>query len=306
MQPARQISRSVTGITIFLLISLLGELVLVPFGPKLLELAGTGERFRAFLRFAGTVTMFAAAFPAAMLYYLFAPSGGPPEDRGLLSPGSFLLFVSVSYALVYVGNLIGTGFMQLVRPGAVNEVEEMVLHSSGIYLLLVTTVLGPVCEELLYRKFLMDGLRGLGDRTAILVSALCFALSHGNFHQFFYTLFIGLFFGYVYLRTGNVWNTVLLHVSVNLFGGLVPALLFGTDGTGGSAAARTAFGLLIQIFLFCGLFAFFRFVRHLRFEEADAEPPFSAGWFRAVFVNPGMLVFLFAAAACFALSLIPG
>ena len=85
-------------------------------------------------------------------------------------------------------------------------------------------VIGPIVEELMFRKVFIDILGVYGDRIAIVFSAVAFGVFHGNFSQALYATGIGLIFGYVYTKTSNILHTILLHIALN-FMGSVPALL---------------------------------------------------------------------------------
>ena len=71
---------------------------------------------------------------------------------------------------------------------------------------------------------LIDKLGRYGERLAIIVSAVAFGLFHGNLSQLIYATGIGLIFGFVYVKTGRVVYSCLLHILVNFFG-TVPSLL---------------------------------------------------------------------------------
>ena len=71
-------------------------------------------------------------------------------------------------------------------------------------------------EELIFRKFLIDRTYRYGEWTAILTSGLMFGLSHGNLAQFFFTTLIGGLLAYIYIRTGKIWYTIALHMTLNL------------------------------------------------------------------------------------------
>ena len=64
-----------------------------------------------------------------------------------------------------------------------------------------------------------------GAPIAALMSAMVFGLVHGNIQQYFYAFAVGLFFAFIYLRTGNIRMTILMHMCVNFFGGFVPSML---------------------------------------------------------------------------------
>ena len=74
-------------------------------------------------------------------------------------------------------------------------------RTSGTLFFLV--IVGPIFEEWLFRKQLIDHTRKYGEKTAILLSGLAFGLFHMNLFQFFYAFLLGLMFGYVYTRTSS-------------------------------------------------------------------------------------------------------
>ena len=82
--------------------------------------------------------------------------------------------------------------------------------------LLLTCVLAPVLEEMLFRgvilrAFLQRYPRGI----AIVHSAGVFGLAHMNLYQFVVGLTIGLVTGWLYERTRSLWPCIALHVAYN-------------------------------------------------------------------------------------------
>lgn len=77
-------------------------------------------------------------------------------------------------------------------------------------------VLAPVIEEILFRGYLLGGLRRYGDRFAVVSSALLFGLMHGNLSQFLSALCIGLLLGYARVRYGSLLVCMFAHAGNNL------------------------------------------------------------------------------------------
>jgi hypothetical protein len=79
-------------------------------------------------------------------------------------------------------------------------------------------VLGaPLSEEPIFRGLILAGfLQRYGTRKALLYSALLFGLVHLNPWQFPVGLLLGLFLGWITLRTGSIWPAVFGHVLNNL------------------------------------------------------------------------------------------
>jgi membrane protease YdiL (CAAX protease family) len=82
--------------------------------------------------------------------------------------------------------------------------------------LLVIAALPALCEEFVVRGvFLPSLVRPLGERGAIVASALLFALIHMDPYRFLFTLAIGLVFGWLRLRAGSLWPPVIAHLTLN-------------------------------------------------------------------------------------------
>lgn len=85
---------------------------------------------------------------------------------------------------------------------------------------LVIAVLPGVCEELVVRGVLLPSLaRSLGGARgawlAILASALLFGAIHLDPYRLSFTVALGAVFGFLRLRTGSLWPSVLAHAGLN-------------------------------------------------------------------------------------------
>ena len=110
----------------------------------------------------------------------------------------------------------------------VDQIGQMSLWVS----LPLTCALGPLVEELCFRRAVLERLRPYGDGFALCASAILFALFHGNLFQSLYTLAIGFLLGGVTLYTGQLRWAVGFHAAFNLISvGLSPlASALGTPG----------------------------------------------------------------------------
>lgn len=146
----------------------------------------------------------------------FAP-GKVREQLGLhtVRPATLLLSVLLCVViepLIQIANLFTSSLFG-------NAVEAMTLEmETGPWwcLFLLMAVYGPLVEELLCRGFLYRNLRASGHVVgAVLISALCFAVLHGNLNQASYAFIIGIYFAIVCEVTGSVWPTFLMHFMIN-------------------------------------------------------------------------------------------
>ncbi len=165
----------------------------------------------------------AFAMPASILLYRLGASEPPEKKR--MSPIVWLGTLSICLALTYIGNFIGTAVNTLIGilkgTPPQNSLEAITTAAPFWANLLFIGILAPILEEIFYRKLVLDRLRRFGDAPAILISAVLFGLVHGNFGQFFYAAMMGAVFGFIYLKTGRLRYTVLLHMAINLWGAVL-------------------------------------------------------------------------------------
>jgi hypothetical protein len=227
---------------------------------------------------------------------------------------SFLQFVAifaVCISFMYLGNIIGMFITNLYSSVSGNTVENpinnLIFGRSILLRIIIVSLIGPFVEELIFRKFIIDRLNIYGEKIAIFVSALLFGLFHGNLFQFFYAFFLGLIFGYVYLRYGKLLYTVLLHVIINFMGGVVSVFMLekvGTDNlvniASGDISSLTPeamagftvymFYVLILIVLFiAGLIIFFRNLKKIKFYSKEREIQ-KRDIFSVAYLNVGMIL----------------
>ena len=93
--------------------------------------------------------------------------------------------------------------------------------------LLIFAVLPALLEEMVFRGYVLRTLRPYGDRTAILVSSLLFALMHGNVLQVPFAFIVGLVLGYVAVQTDNIWLAVVIHFGNNAMSTVLQYLQIG-------------------------------------------------------------------------------
>lgn len=201
-------------------------LAAIPGGKMLLD-AGTNAGF-LFIMLLNEVVAYTV--PLVTLYALFyrelrsaKMTADPPEMRYHRFFGdTALLYVGGAFAASCVG--IATNFVSALLnrllgiPETQTAFSGMMPQNLFCYISfeIIICVVGPVCEELLFRHILLRPMRRYGDMTAALVTALLFGLSHFNFDQFLYTFAFGFFLAVITLRSGTVIPAIICHFINNL------------------------------------------------------------------------------------------
>ncbi|MDY0151470.1 MAG: ABC transporter permease subunit/CPBP intramembrane protease [Candidatus Cloacimonas sp.] len=80
---------------------------------------------------------------------------------------------------------------------------------------LVMAVTPGICEELLFRGFMMRFFEKNGAKMAVIISALLFAAFHLDPFRFLPVFLLGLLLGYLTVRSGSIINSMLSHTINN-------------------------------------------------------------------------------------------
>ncbi len=175
------------------------------------------------------IPMYLFAAPATWLMMKKLPVCRPGRNKwgaGMIIAGFF-----VTYFAMYAGNFIGVAVGTMIETifpwarAATNEVQDLASEGDILVNLFIMVMIGPVVEELLFRKLLIDRVRAYGELTAVLLSGIMFGLFHGNITQGAYATLIGFVLAFVYVKTGDIRITIGYHMVINFFGGIIAVLL---------------------------------------------------------------------------------
>ncbi len=138
-------------------------------------------------------------------------------DRPVLRSSWYLfpLVMVLTFSASFVCDVFSLVLPQM--PESIQKALESVTGGNFWFNLLSVAVLAPVLEEWLCRGLVLRGLLTNGTKPvlAIIVSALFFAIIHGNLWQAVPAFALGSLFGYVYYKTGSLKLTVLMHFTNN-------------------------------------------------------------------------------------------
>ena len=170
--------------------------------------------------------------PFPILLFLMKKLESEKLEKESLSITSFLLYFCISFTLMIIGNLIGIGVTSLIGTAIQSDIAnpiQTLINSSDILLnLIIISIIGPIFEELFFRKLLIDRTIKYGAKISIILSATLFGLMHGNLNQFFYAFLLGGFFSYTYIKTGKIIYPILLHICLNLMGSVLSLFVLGS------------------------------------------------------------------------------
>lgn len=195
-----------------------------------------------------------------------------PEDKALCvnlnppaSKKAFIYALTAGTAAVFAGNYITTGFSGFVSSYDIEFSSYQTDNPSGfaesLLFIFEVAIIPALVEEVAIRGIVMPPLRKYGDRFAIIMSAIIFALMHSNMLQIPFAFVAGLVLGYFAVSTNSLWTSIAIHAANNFLSVL-------SSATSENAFAGSAFSVLIIALMVAGIYCAKKFVK---------EPHYSLG-----------------------------
>lgn len=161
------------------------------------------------------------------------------EASALKWENSFWLLIPISFLMTFCTSYIVSSLVQLLPTyeKMVSQYAEMIGTIDPKLLFVGGVIIGPICEEIIFRGIILKGfLKTYDYKKAILFSAIIFSFIHMVPIQVITTFFIGLVLGYVYYKTRSLWLVCIIHILNNLV-----AVLVGTEGMESGEITRDLF-----------------------------------------------------------------
>lgn len=225
-QARRDFSR--IGASLCLMVVIWYALATVLEGALYAAVGGKGEAPNWVTYVGSGVPLYLIAMPIAVM--LMGKSTVIETRKFDMKPGLFFKLLLMCLPMMWAGSVFGSMLSMVLSNGeATDRVADLAMQTN-IWNVVFLVIVGPIFEEWLFRKQLIDHTRKYGEKTAILLSGLAFGLFHMNLSQFFYAFLLGLMFGYVYTRTSKLRYSTAMHMIINFNGGvLAPWVLTRVD-----------------------------------------------------------------------------
>ncbi|NEG55897.1 CPBP family intramembrane metalloprotease [Bifidobacterium sp. SMA15] len=160
-----------------------------------------------------------------------------------------VLAMGVQGVIILVQMAFSMAGVSLVSPSSDSINESAITVSMWLYIGLV----GPICEEVVFRGVLMKELKPLGRNFAIFTSALAFGLFHDDVVQGVFAFLLGLVLGFIAMEYSLFWS-IALHIFNNaILSGVVDGLagrFLGDTGYMVYTVALSLIGVVGSIIVF--------------------------------------------------------
>lgn len=141
--------------------------------------------------------------------FKISPPGKKDVAGGLfISAGLFVFVLFACAAIAYL-------FPPLKDAGA--PLQDFMIHGGLFPAAITVAILPAVCEELLFRGFLLSGFSSsMGKWPAIILCGCLFGALHLQPLQMPFTALVGIGLAYAALETGSVFIPIIMHCAHNL------------------------------------------------------------------------------------------
>ena len=271
------------------------------------------------------VFMYAISFPV-----LYAMTRGVPrkiKKKSKMDIEELFMLFFIAQLAQFIGSNISNLIINLVYLISGRDISgsanDLIMNTPIWIIIIVAVIIGPIFEELIFRRILIDRLSPFGEKFAIITTAIAFGIFHGNLDQLIYTTALGFIFGYVYSVTRDIRYSIGLHMVFNFFGAVPVMLVYDSAEKIYSLPEETlmnpealleympelmaVYGYSIVQLAFVGLGVYFlvKCVKQKRFtlnNEVDIRIPRDE--IARTFVTPGVFAFVILSIATFVLNLI--
>ena len=143
----------------------------------------------------------------------------------MLNTKTMYSFVSINWRYALIG--LVAAFAGIFASDMLSEwidlqnlMEDQFLDMSATLIGFISIgVVGPIVEECVFREAVIGNLVREGEKPwiAILFSSICFGLIHANPAQIPFAMVVGIILGIIYVKTGNIVLTSIIHIINNSF-----------------------------------------------------------------------------------------
>ncbi|KAA9016038.1 CPBP family intramembrane glutamic endopeptidase [Niallia endozanthoxylica] len=142
----------------------------------------------------------------------------PIRSESALSPRESMYWAVGGIFLAFFAQIAAANieYWLGIEMGSENTEQIVSLIKTAPIVILVTSIIGPILEEIVFRKILFGALyTRMNFFLAGLISSLIFALAHGEPEHVILYSAMGFTFAFLYVKTKRILVPIFAHVSMN-------------------------------------------------------------------------------------------
>lgn len=129
-----------------------------------------------------------------------------------------ILSILIGAVVCFIDIYLNHSIRILLNPNLVASVSKNALkiNLNTFFYISSIVIFAPLCEEFLYRGYILNAFKKFGFFQAIVFTSFLFSLRHPPIYHAISAGFMGLIFGYLVYRTGSIFSGVLAHAANNM------------------------------------------------------------------------------------------
>jgi hypothetical protein len=134
------------------------------------------------------------------------------------------------------------------------ELMNRIINGSSLFVaILGIGILAPIIEEIIFRGLILTELKKItAIPAAIIIQGMLFGIYHGNLQQAIYAGVLGIVLGYVCVKTGSLFCSILVHIFFNTTSLLMDRVFTGIVNENVNEATSVIFLLASITFILAG------------------------------------------------------
>lgn len=162
--------------------------------------------------------LFSFSLTLVIVLLLLRPERHLRDNVKRSTMGEAITWGIIGIFLAFIVQVIASNIdIQLLggSPESKNTDTIIKLTESAPYVIFVVAIIGPILEEIIFRKIIFGTLyKKMNFWLAGFISSFIFALVHLDKHLIIYTA-IGYLFAYLYIKTNRIITSIISHASMN-------------------------------------------------------------------------------------------
>lgn len=145
----------------------------------------------------------------------------PLRESGLRATHGRFVFTAIAItpllyaAIAYLMNFLPEAWLNTYIEAS------SVYNQSSVLMIVGTVIVTPIVEEMVFRGLILSRLRrALPGWLSVVITALLFSACHIQITWMLYAFVLGLFFGFISLRSNSIWPSLCAHLLFNGIGQL--------------------------------------------------------------------------------------
>lgn len=242
----------------------------------------------------GTLPIYIIGLPIILLVTRKLPTTKPKVCKKL-SVGKFICILFLCFGAMYISSFISVAIKNAIgdlKGSEVTTSTTMIVNASGIWARIIfVSLIGPIMEEIIFRRVILFKLLRYGEFISIFFSSLAFGLFHGNIEQLLYAFAIGFILAYVTVKTGKIRYAIIIHIIINSFGSIIIPFIVNSKETVTMVIATAFVGFFVIACITFSIIYLLASLKKINFREGIMPLTISQKW-NVMIANVGTIGFL--------------